>query len=92
MNKDNNQKFLQELGAIQYAAHKLHDHNAVKDGVNTDVNLFGIISPKAGSFKYIRPDTGEEVVVPPGHPMYSSAGMLATHAYDGEKWVDLENG
>jgi hypothetical protein len=89
MDEDKERKLNAELGAVLYATHKINDKQNVVGGVDQSVNVMAYAQPKAGSYKYTRPDTGEEIIVQPGDRMYSSAGMLATEFFDGEKWCGL---
>ena len=89
MKDDEIEKFAVETGAMLYAIHKHQDAINIEAGVNTSVNLIAMCAPKGGSFKYIRPDTGEEVIVEPGQTMYSTASMLATHYYNGKEWKEM---
>jgi hypothetical protein len=89
MSDDREKELAAQMGAVMYAAHKINDRNNVHGGVDNSVDLFAMIAPKGGSYKYVRPDTKEEVIVQPGSPMYSATMMLAEEYYNGEQWVKM---
>lgn len=89
---DDEEKQIRSLSQVAYAAHKLNDANVIQGGVDTSFDIMNTVSPKAGSYKYRRPDTNEIIVVAPGETMYSVASMFAFEQFDGENWVNLETG
>lgn len=86
MASDQEKEAAAQLGAVMYAAHKINDHHQIEGGVSKDVNLFAMIDPKGGSYRYARPDTGEVLIVQPGDRMYSASMLLAEEWFDGKEW------
>lgn len=78
-------KLAKEIGAVAYAAQKLHEHKNVIGGIDTSFNIISMINPKAGSVKY-KNSKGEVLICEPGTPLFSTATMTAFEWWDGENW------
>lgn len=44
-------------------------------------------TPRIGSLRYKRADTGEWVIVQPNEMLFSTATFLATEWFNGEEWT-----
>lgn len=82
--------FIKSMSLVLYATHKLNDANTIQGGV-AQIDIMAYANPKAGSYRYVRGDTGEQVIVQPGERMYSSASMVADEYFDGTKWINMND-